>query len=79
VGFAWAFLRAGARAVAAGLWDVSDSSTEQLMNEFYRRMAAGADPVTAMRQAKLALLGSARFARPYYWAPFQIYVASLGQ
>ena len=78
VGFAWAFLRAGARAVAAGLWDVSDSSTEQLMNEFYRRMAAGADPVTAMRQAKLALLGSARFARPYYWAPFQIYVASLG-
>jgi len=79
VGFAWAFLRAGAHAVAAGLWDVSDSSTEQLMNEFYRRMAAGADPVTAMRQAKLALLGSARFARPYYWAPFQIYVASLGQ
>jgi CHAT domain-containing protein len=78
VGFAWAFLRAGARAVAAGLWDVSDSSTEQLMNEFYRRMAAGADPVTAMRQAKLALLGSAHFARPYYWAPFQIYVASLG-
>ena len=78
VGFAWAFLRAGARAVAAGLWDVSDSSTEQLMDEFYRRMAAGADPVTAMRQAKLALLGSAQFTRPYYWAPFQIYVASLG-
>jgi len=49
-----------------------------LMNEFYRRMAAGTDPVTAMRQAKLALLGSAHFARPYYWAPFQIYVASLG-
>jgi CHAT domain-containing protein len=77
VGFAWAFMRAGARAVAAGLWDVSDSSTEQLMNEFYRRMAAGADPVTAMRQAKLELLGSTHFARPYYWAPFQIYVASL--
>jgi CHAT domain-containing protein len=79
VGFAWAFLRAGARAVAAGLWDVSDTSTERLMNEFYRRMAAGADPVAAMRQAKLALLASDRFARPYYWAPFQIYVASLGR
>lgn len=79
VGFAWAFLRAGARAVAAGLWDVSDTSTERLMNEFYRRMAAGADPVTAMRQAKLALLASDRFARPYYWAPFQIYVASPGR
>ena len=79
VGFAWAFLRAGARAVAAGLWDVSDSSTEQLMSEFYRRMAAGADPVTAMRQAKLALLGSSNFARPYYWAPFQIYVGVTGK
>ena len=79
VGFAWAFLKAGARAVAAGLWDVSDTSTERLMNEFYRRMAAGADPVAAMRQAKLALLASDRFARPYYWAPFQIYVASLGR
>ncbi len=79
VGFAWAFLRAGARAVAAGLWDVSDSSTEQLMNEFYRRMAAGADPVTSMRQAKLTLLRSSNLTRPYYWAPFQIYVASLGR
>ena len=79
VGFAWAFLRAGAHAVAAGLWDVSDSSTERLMNEFYARMAAGADPVTAMRQAKLALLHSDRFSRPYYWAPFQIYVASPGR
>ena len=26
MGFAWAFLHAGARAVVAGLWDVSDSS-----------------------------------------------------
>ena len=79
VGFAWAFLEAGARAVAAGLWDVSDSSTEELMNEFYKRMAAGADPVAAIRQAKLALLASSHFNRPYYWAPFQIYVASTGR
>ncbi len=28
IGFAWAFLQAGARSVVAGLWDVSDSSTE---------------------------------------------------
>jgi CHAT domain-containing protein len=79
VGFAWAFMRAGARAVAAGLWDVSDRSTEQLMSGFYKRMAAGADPVTAMRQAKLELLNSPDFAKPYHWAPFQIYVASLGR
>jgi CHAT domain-containing protein len=79
VGFAWAFLQAGAHAVAAGLWDVSDSSTAQLMSSFYRRMAAGADSVTAMRQAKLELLASSNYARPYYWAPFQVYVASLGR
>lgn len=79
VGFAWAFMRAGARAVVAGLWDVSDSSTEQLMNGFYRRLAAGAAPVTAMRQAKLELLREPDFARPYYWAPFQVYVAAMGQ
>jgi len=79
VGFAWAFLSAGARAVAAGLWDVSDSSTEQLMSAFYRQMSRGADPVAAMRQAKLELLASPNFARAYYWAPFQIYVAAPGK
>src|SRR5262249_33697186 len=30
VGFAWAFLRAGARRVVAGLWDVDDRSTAEL-------------------------------------------------
>ena len=32
VGFAWAFLRAGARHVIAGLWDVNDESTAALMD-----------------------------------------------
>jgi len=34
VGLAWAFLRAGAHNVIAGLWDVTDASTEQLMDRF---------------------------------------------
>ena len=33
VGFAWAFLRAGAQRVIAGLWDVDDRSTAALMDE----------------------------------------------
>ena len=78
IGFAWAFLQAGARAVVAGLWDVSDISTEPLMNEFYAAIASGQPPATAMRQAKLGLLEhQAAYSKPYYWAPFQVYVRSI--
>ena len=77
IGFAWAFLQAGAHAVVAGLWDVSDSSTEQLMNRFYAGIASGQDPVSAMRQAKLWLLGGdPQYRKPYYWAPFEVYIGS---
>jgi len=78
IGFAWAFLQAGARSVVAGLWDVSDSSTEPLMNRFYAGIAAGQPPPTAMRNAKLALLkGDAGYSKPYYWAPFQVYLRTI--
>jgi CHAT domain-containing protein len=78
IGFAWAFLQAGARSVVAGLWDVSDSSTEPLMNRFYAGIAAGEPPSTAMRNAKLALLkGGAGYSKPYYWAPFQVYLRTI--
>jgi len=77
IGFAWAFLQAGARDVVAGLWDVSDTSTEALMDRFYAGMEAGQDPVTALRSAKLALLkGATGYQKPFYWAPFQAYVGS---
>jgi CHAT domain-containing protein len=76
IGFAWAFLQAGAQAVVAGLWDVSDSSTEPLMARFYDGIAAGQAPSAALRGAKLALRNG-RYAKPYYWAPFQIYVRAL--
>ncbi len=72
VGFAWAFLRAGTRRVVAGLWDVDDRSTALLMDEVYKRMAAGAPPPVALREAKLALIAQG-FPRPYYWAPFQVF------
>lgn len=77
IGFAWAFLRAGADAVVAGLWDVSDSSTEPLMNEFYGGIASNDDPVAAMHEAKQALIRSQPgFSKPYYWAGFQVYIRS---
>ena len=74
VGIAWAFLRAGAANVIAGLWDVDDRSTARLVETLYVRLSAGERPAVALRQAKLALLHSGKnFVKPYYWAPFQIY------
>ena len=74
VGFAWAFLRAGARHVIAGLWDVNDQSTAALMDVLYREMAAGKSPAAALRAAKLSLIASpGNLRKPYYWAPFQVY------
>ena len=66
VGFAWAFLRAGSRRVIAGLWDVDDRSTAELMDVMYARLAAGDSPPRALRAAKLALLAKGGVtAKPY--------------
>ncbi len=45
VGFAWAFLRAGAQRVIAGLWDVDDRSTADLMGHVYARDRPGAHAI----------------------------------
>ncbi|HJZ78530.1 MAG TPA: CHAT domain-containing protein [Vicinamibacterales bacterium] len=74
VGFAWAFLRAGARRVVAGLWDVDDRSTAALMDDLYAHIAAGDSAPHALRDAKRALLArGGNYAKPYYWAPFQLF------
>jgi CHAT domain-containing protein/Tfp pilus assembly protein PilF len=74
VGFAWAFLQAGAHNVIAGLWDVTDSSTPGMMDVLYSKIADGVSPADALRAAKLQMIQSARgYRRPYYWGPFQIY------
>ena len=73
VGLSWAFLRAGAQNVIAALWDVTDASTELLMNRFYDEMEKGSDPEAALRTAKLSLLRESKFRNPFYWAPFQLY------
>jgi CHAT domain-containing protein len=76
VGLAWAFLRAGAHNVIAGLWDVTDASTEQLMDRFYAELEKGSTPDAALRAAKLSLLRGRDFHNPFYWAPFQLYTGS---
>jgi CHAT domain-containing protein/tetratricopeptide (TPR) repeat protein len=77
VGFAWAFLRAGAQRVIAGLWDVDDRSTADLMGHVYAEIAQGRTPSTALRHAKLAMIArGGAAAKPYNWAPFQLFIGS---
>jgi CHAT domain-containing protein len=77
VGLSWAFLRAGAHNVIGALWEVSDTSTPQLMDQLYDGVKKGKSPGTALREAKLSLLHSnSAFRKPFFWAPFQLYTGS---
>lgn len=77
VGLSWAFLRAGAHSVVAGLWDVTDLSTANLMADFYAELARNTAPVDALRSAKLKLVHSnGAYRKPFYWGPFQLYVGA---
>jgi len=77
VGLSWAFLRAGAHNVIGALWEVSDVSTPQLMDDLYSGLQSGKAPDAALRAAKLSVLHSnSPFRKPFYWAPFQLYTGS---
>ena len=71
VGLSRAFMLAGARSVVASLWNVSDISTAQLMQNFYEGIQQGSGNADALREAKLRMLdGNNETRHPYYWAPF---------
>ena len=57
-GFGVLAQRQGAKAVVASLWPVFDTSTKELMQEFYRLREAksGSTKIEALRQAQLELL-----------------------
>jgi CHAT domain-containing protein len=77
VGLSWAFLRAGAHNVVAALWEVSDTSTPELMDAMYAGLQSGNDPATALRAAKLKMLRSGSvYRKPFYWGAFQLYSGS---
>jgi CHAT domain-containing protein len=79
VGFAWAFIGAGARNVVAGLWEVDDQSSRAIMHTMYAEYHHGQTPQEALRRAKLQLIHSQGPQRkPYYWASFQVLTNSLG-
>jgi CHAT domain-containing protein len=74
VGFAWAFLGAGARSVVAGLWKVDDRASADLMSQLYAEISRKAPPADALRTAKLQLIHrTGAWHKPYYWGAFELF------
>jgi CHAT domain-containing protein len=71
MGLVRGFLRAGASAVVASQWAVSDSATASLMQAFYQRWLAGSGPAEALAQAQ-ALRAEAG-DHPFHWAAFALH------
>lgn len=69
-----AFFYAGARQVMATLWNVNDRSTADLVKMFYTRLASGAAPEAALREAQLAMLRGPRvhWRHPRFWSAFVV-------
>jgi CHAT domain-containing protein/tetratricopeptide (TPR) repeat protein len=71
VGLTRAFLYAGTPSVVVSLWNVSDFSTSNLMEEFYRNLIENNLAKTkALQKAQLSMIKNEQYAHPFYWAPF---------
>jgi CHAT domain-containing protein/tetratricopeptide (TPR) repeat protein len=69
---AGAFICAGAQAVLASLWEVSDAATAALMDGFYAALAAGVTLPLALRHAQQAVRAHA----PLDWMAFQLWAGT---
>lgn len=68
------FIAAGARTVVANLWTADDTFSLSLMREFYRRLSAGSDIATAVRDAKVHMIKSfGPEAVPRLWSGVLVY------
>ena len=63
-----AFTIAGAKALVMSLWKVSDTCTQALMEDFYRRILAGTPKAEALREAQINLRG--KYPHPRDWGGF---------
>ncbi|MEO7312474.1 MAG: CHAT domain-containing tetratricopeptide repeat protein [Chitinophagaceae bacterium] len=70
ISLAHAFNYAGSQSILTGLWKIDEQVTIQLMDEFYKNLAAGMPKDEALQQAKLWYLKSnnGRLLAPQYWA-----------
>lgn len=74
LGFAQAFLAAGARQVIASAWPIDDRATADFMRLFYHaHLIEGLEPVVALTQAQTRMRMQDRWRAPYWWAGFQLW------
>lgn len=71
VGLTRAFLYSGTRSIMVSLWRVSAVSTLKLMESFYKKIKnEKMSNAEALQRAQIEMMQDARYAHPYYWAPF---------
>lgn len=70
LGIASSFVSAGSRAVVASLWQVDDRTTAELMEHFYRGLAAGETAALALHRARLEIRKEK--PAPFFWAGFVV-------
>jgi CHAT domain-containing protein len=71
--FVHSFVDARVPAVVASLWQVEEGATRELMDEFYKHLAAGKTYSAALMLAKQHLIESEEYKDPFYWAGFMLY------
>lgn len=74
MGLTRGFMYAGARRVLAGLWNVNDAATAELMRRFYKEMLGEKrlTPAAALRAAQVSMWREPRWRSPFYWAAFML-------
>ncbi|MBK6622151.1 MAG: CHAT domain-containing protein [Saprospirales bacterium] len=73
--FARGFI-AGANSLIATQWEINESSTAQILAQFYQGLSNKQPKLEALRQAKLQYLeitSSAAQQSPYFWAGLSFY------
>lgn len=67
------FFYSGATCITSTLWKINDASTANIMDSFYKNLAAGTAKDEALAKAKTVFLEKNRenaLAHPYYWSGF---------
>lgn len=69
IGLSRALVYAGANNIVVSLWSVADESTSDLMIDFYTTIS-GQNYSNALQLAKLKMIKTDAYSKPYFWAPF---------